>query len=636
MKKYIPASFLYITLLTLLIACSKDSSDETPSTPSYTLTVNQSEGGTVNSSGGSYQRGTEVSISATPNQGYVFTGWSNGSTSNPLNITLNSNIEISPRFEQAIVSRLELSLAQTSVMMGQETNYTYMAYDQNDGPLPDAVPTISISDSLFARIENQRIITEYDGLLTIYGRINEVVDSIQLEIQPDYNNWKTYFRPIENGIPDLSDVCNNGGNCANTNSVKIDLNNDGRQDLLLHFFKDRDVLNVPDDTPVYNRLIALISNENNQLENKTLDVFGNEIVDLEGGVSGNFKVLDINSDGYDDVVYALHREDGRSLTDLNTWKNFPVAVISNGDGTYQKQRFGQMEINGDVCLIKNVQNEIEVILGSNENINNHYLYSGSSFNEKSSTFLNRNGVTMNSYLDPSLDRSSYLIYSKSGTSGLSFYNLNTTVFKIKDIEFPPTTTVSYTTWLGNTFTEFPVVEINNYTLIGVTFNDLEFIRVNPNEPPLVLAHLSSNYYNGTVSEGQTITSDQTPIMSKIFAFDMSDSEEELELFPNKGIHEKNVNFIEVLDVNNDGFDDVVKYPYSYEGKPIVYLNNTSGSFIELANNNIFPSFIEGVDTSQFIDVNGDGILDIVFRYSGTSSDYIQPLLFLGRKPLPNQ
>ena len=90
-------SQLLIVLL-MLISCSKDSSDETPSTPSYTLTVNQSEGGTVNSSGGSYERGTEVSLSATPNQGYVFTGWSNGSTSNPLNITLNSNIEISPNF----------------------------------------------------------------------------------------------------------------------------------------------------------------------------------------------------------------------------------------------------------------------------------------------------------------------------------------------------------------------------------------------------------------------------------------------------------------------------------------------------------------------------------------------------------
>ena len=109
---------LLITLILSSIGCSKDSSDEAPSTPSYTLTVNQSEGGTVNSSGGNYERGTQLNISATPNQGYIFTGWSNGSTSNPLNISVNSNIEISPRFESAIVSRLELSLAQTSVMMG--------------------------------------------------------------------------------------------------------------------------------------------------------------------------------------------------------------------------------------------------------------------------------------------------------------------------------------------------------------------------------------------------------------------------------------------------------------------------------------------------------------------------------------
>ena len=80
------------------IGCSKDSSDETPSTPSYTLTVNQSEGGTVSSSGGSYQRGTEVSLSATPNSEFVFNGWSNGSTENPLSITINTNITLSANF----------------------------------------------------------------------------------------------------------------------------------------------------------------------------------------------------------------------------------------------------------------------------------------------------------------------------------------------------------------------------------------------------------------------------------------------------------------------------------------------------------------------------------------------------------
>ena len=67
-------------------------------------------------------------------------------------------------------------------------------------------------------------------------------------------------------------------------------------------------------------------------------------------------------------------------------------------------------------------------------------------------------------------------------------------------------------------------------------------------------------------------------MSKVFAFDNSSSTEELNIFPNQGLHELNVNFIETLDVNNDQYDDLIKYPYHFEGKPIVLLNNKSGSF----------------------------------------------------------
>lgn len=58
----------------------------------YTLIVvaNDPEGGTV-TGGGTYYAGTEVTITAIPNEGWHFVRWANGSTSNPLTSTLNSS-----------------------------------------------------------------------------------------------------------------------------------------------------------------------------------------------------------------------------------------------------------------------------------------------------------------------------------------------------------------------------------------------------------------------------------------------------------------------------------------------------------------------------------------------------------------
>jgi len=47
---------------------------------SYSLTVSAGEGGSVSSEGGEYEEGTEVTITAIPNEGYEFTEWSDGST----------------------------------------------------------------------------------------------------------------------------------------------------------------------------------------------------------------------------------------------------------------------------------------------------------------------------------------------------------------------------------------------------------------------------------------------------------------------------------------------------------------------------------------------------------------------------
>ena len=104
---------LYISLL-LLITCAKEDS-QAPNTPptqivkQYALTASAGEGGSV-SGGGTYASGTQVSLTATPSSGYSFSGWSNGSTANPLTVTLNSNTSITANF-QVIVNSYTLTVS---------------------------------------------------------------------------------------------------------------------------------------------------------------------------------------------------------------------------------------------------------------------------------------------------------------------------------------------------------------------------------------------------------------------------------------------------------------------------------------------------------------------------------------------
>jgi len=56
--------------------------------PIYTLTVTTSEGGTVSTEGGEYEEGTEVTITATPDEGYEFVGWTGAIESAELEVQL--------------------------------------------------------------------------------------------------------------------------------------------------------------------------------------------------------------------------------------------------------------------------------------------------------------------------------------------------------------------------------------------------------------------------------------------------------------------------------------------------------------------------------------------------------------------
>ena len=116
MKKLYLLSIITLTTIALIYSCSTEEEDTTPppsvvATPEpeppaptqYTLTVTAGEGGTVSTEGGTYDEGTEITITATPDEGYEFIGWEgSNSDSSSLTITLNGNFSVQALFSASL------------------------------------------------------------------------------------------------------------------------------------------------------------------------------------------------------------------------------------------------------------------------------------------------------------------------------------------------------------------------------------------------------------------------------------------------------------------------------------------------------------------------------------------------------
>ena len=98
MKKILIFSLTFF----LFITCKKDAFEEEIVTiVFYNIVVSTSEGGSVDTTGGSKESGSSFTISATPNEEYLFAGWTGTSSiDNPLTITANSNLSITANFKK--------------------------------------------------------------------------------------------------------------------------------------------------------------------------------------------------------------------------------------------------------------------------------------------------------------------------------------------------------------------------------------------------------------------------------------------------------------------------------------------------------------------------------------------------------
>jgi len=638
MRKY-----FILSLITFLIisGCKEELNSEGKIL--FNLKVFADEGGIVNNTGGSFEEGSVITIQAIPDSGYVFTGWSNGEKNNPITIMLSSDVELTASFEKVIISQFVIKADKNEVLMGNIVSLTYLALDQNNDTILNFVPELSLNDSLLATIQDNNVITEYDGNLKVYGKLQDKTDSLELKIQPDFNNWKTYFRPADNAIPNISNMFQYiGGGMAVVHTTG-DLNNDGNTDILIHAYNTR-VYQIT-DAPTRNSLIVLLNNGDNSFRDGTKEIFGTETVDLLGGATRKVDKKDINCDGYIDFIYAQNREDGRDGKD-NAWANTNAAVLSNGDGTYSVVEIepGNPTYNHLVEIISEGSCKYSVIFDTGID----YSYDGGGFIPLHNDYIQddlyrfRQLGTFLSY-DFNSDGIDDVIVHEGGSSVpylVSFTRFDGTWAKTGEYKWENVIKIVEDYGPYGYGPNIAVVNNGKVYVSGGWFSSSE-IRLYPNSKPLALMRYGTSTIGYIPNEGDTISADRGP-WSKLVLFDVNESGMKIMDVIQDSEEPYNINFKDVLDLNGDGYDDIAQYPYRDGGKPIVHLNNRAGGFDILDDRKLPDLYEESIDVSSwwnpnafFIDVNNDNLMDLIYRCDGCNGNggCGQMYLFIARRAL---
>ena len=188
-----------LSLILFICSCGKDSdagpppsSDSSNNSASTTvekfdLAVSASEGGSVDTSGGSFNSNTSVTIKATPAVGYEFTGWSGNVTgsTNPLTLTVNGNKNITANFAEI---KLQLSVTASE---GGNVNITEGKYDKQATVSLVANPTDGYAFTGWTggvKSADNPLSLVMDEAKTIIANFEQTID---VSSQPDalFGNW---------------------------------------------------------------------------------------------------------------------------------------------------------------------------------------------------------------------------------------------------------------------------------------------------------------------------------------------------------------------------------------------------------------------------------------------------------------
>lgn len=414
-------------------------------------------------------------------------------------------------------------------------------------------------------------------------------------------------------------------------NVPIDINKDGFDDLVMQFSNTQKIGGQTVNTPCTNRLVVLINQGNNTFLDKTA-TYINGAADL-GGCARKARVADFNGDGRLDIVYAMNQEDGRDINNLPNLTAQVAALISTGS-SYRVSKFGTANFYHSAGFGYNATGNPFLVSGGYFNVNNptqSFTYDQSnnlttetgvlpaispwSFEFIPTGATNESTLLIQPMADTSLPLNSFTFsgYQK-GIGGAWSALSNYTPFA----NAPGT--VSFSPYYSQTYaTPQNVVSMNGlYYLSGSGGGIPESckLKLTPNSSVMTIFTLAANMIPNYTPN---ITMDQARLIevNKFIGIGISGNT----LSPinlnidNEQYQYVNSNFFDCVDINNDGYTDLIRYPYNSNGMPYVYLNTKSNSFAYLGQSQ-FPTLPTTItncgakQSSMLHDFNRDGIPDL--------------------------
>lgn len=346
MKKLLyPIAFTLIAFL-FVYSCSAEEEDtapppqvqqptpepEPPAPTQYTLTVTAGEGGTVSTEGGTYDEGTEVTITATPEEGYEFVGWFNDSgelISDEIsyNLEIGANIQLVSNYNLLPITFIskspEYSLINqtTSKYIKQYYFENYMRRDTHqslfDFEENSIIYMIQENDGVYYDFDHNGSLDYFGFSYWSYGETGEWGTTPGRYVLIKDYSWgsieKSFFETEVSfgGKMDLADI-----------------DNDGQMDILMYSYNVHQNADFAYNSNLPEQPVELIKIDSNF--NYTSSFIGPEVTSHDGA-SG-----DVDNDGDIDILLVNFMV---SYHDYQNEMYIPLMLLNDGNGN-----FSEMEI----------------------------------------------------------------------------------------------------------------------------------------------------------------------------------------------------------------------------------------------------------------------------------------------------